>query len=160
MLPRSLLVTLLGAGLVLTTACTKKNDKPQPTVEKKAVGAATATDAARGFAEAAGRRDQAAMIRLLLNEAVCEAQPTRREKCLAYVKDVRALVPQMAKEMPKGFTAGKVELKDMAGAGGQVVKLALVHPKGGGNPLPIMVMEHQGRYYVGVGVKKKVKSDR
>jgi len=33
------------------------------------------------------------------------------------------------------------------------VKLAMVHPKGGGNPVPLMVMEVRKRFYVGVGIK-------
>ncbi len=152
-----LVVLLLGVALVMLPGCGKKSGEGQPGVEKKqkAAGAASAEAGAKGFVEAAGRRDQAEMARLLLGKAVCEAKPKHRATCLTFVKEIRAMLPEMMKGIPKGFKAARVEIKAMPGADAQNVKLALVHPKGGGNPLPLMIMEHEKRFYVGVGIKSK-----
>lgn len=157
---RVLFVVLLSAGLVGVPGCDKKSGKGQPGVEKpaaskKAAGAGSVKAAAQGFVEAAGRRDKAGVIQMLLSDVVCKAQPARARTCREYVKELRKMVPEMMTGIPKGFTVERVEVKDMPGAGGQNVKLAMVHPKGGGNPVPLMVMEHDKRFYVGVGIKSK-----
>ncbi len=153
MMVRTLFVVLLGLGLVSVSGCSKESGKGQPGVEKKPAGAASVDGAARGLVEAAARRDQAGVIRLLMNDTVCEAQPDMAAGCCKYVKALRAMVPEMLRGIPKGFQVARVEVKDLPSAGDKKVKLAMVHPKGGGNPVPLMVMEVRKRFYVGVGIK-------
>jgi len=147
-----MIVVLLAAGLAGAPGCGKKSGTGQPGVAK-AGGATSVEAAARSFVEAAGRRDKAGVIRMLMSDAVCKAQPKRAEACHVYVKELLASVPEMLKAVPKGFAVERVELKPMAASGGQNVKLAMVYPKGGGNPVPLMVMEHNKRFYVGLGIK-------
>ncbi len=63
------------------------------------------------------------------------------------------MVPEMLRGVPKGFKVARVEIKDLPSAGAQKVKLAMVHPQGGGSPVPLMVMQYRKRYFVGLGIK-------
>jgi hypothetical protein len=160
MMFRTLWVVLLGVLLGAFPGCAKKSGKGQPGVEKKTAGAGSVEGAARGLVEAAARRDQVGVLRLLMNDTVCEAQPDMAAGCRKYVKALRSMVPEMMRGVPKSFKVARVEVKDLQSAGDKRVRLAMVHPKGGGNPVPLMVMEYRKRFYVGVGIKPDSKQKK
>jgi hypothetical protein len=156
---KTLLVSIMASALVLGACDKKSQDKKSGKATGDArYGGATAEEVARKFVSAAAKRDRAAAEKCLMDESLCKlAPPAKRAGCPAYLKQVKAVLPEYLKRVPKDFVPGKVE-KDPNMPEGREVTFYDVFPKGGGKPVSVVVMPLGGRYYVFLPVKRKVKT--
>jgi hypothetical protein len=153
-----LLSGLLTAG---APACSKpSSSKGEGKGGGASGGAASAEAAARGFLEAAGRRDASAAMAFVMSEATCQAAPApKRAECPEFVKKMRESIPRFIEQVPKGFAADQVKPGEgfPGMKGGDDVSFLQVTPRGGGEAIPVFVMQIDGRYYVMLPVKRKEK---
>ena len=150
---RLLIVVLLGVGLIGHPGCTKSASKGQ--TGGKAPGEGSVKEAARAFVEATVRRDTAGVNRMLYSYAVCRSLLFQSQTCREYAQGLQAMVAKWMRGIPKDFKVERVEVRKMTDARYQNLKLALVYPKGGGTPAPVMVKLYNKRFFVVAGMKRK-----
>jgi hypothetical protein len=154
------LLPVIGAFALLLSACDKKQEggeKEEKSAKKApdAAGATTAPEAARGFLQAVAARDQNAAAKYLMNMKVCNSFPEEKRKgCPEYVTEIRKQLPAFMESVPKSFKPGRVNVKQPPG-GPKGSKMVSVLPEGEGRPITLMAIKLKGRFYVGMGIKKK-----
>ena len=160
--PSHTVTVVVILSVAILCHCNKKgnnNTSKSPAGAKTAkAGAKTAKAAVKGFMAAVAKGDVDSAGRFIMNDSACTMVPAKA--CKEYVKRIRQELPNIVKDLPKGFKMGKVELKPMPGVKETNVQMAHIHPKGGGRPVPMMVMKIKDRYYVGFGIAHKSKKSK